>query len=413
MYSLQLNSEQLEIRDTVRDFVMREINPVALKAERLDACDRSLLMAQIDAASQLGLRTLALSEERGGAGADALTACIVTEELAAGDADIAAVLSETSRLAHLLFDRAMSDAQRDRFLPKFLGDDRFHLAIASHKGETDTRLGVNYHRPATFAAALKTVAVKSTGGEWIVNGAKDCVANAPVAALFAVLVAIPGHSGASVLLVPADAPGIAVRAHDQAWQHGACGDVAFKDCRVPAGNLLGDDAAALLTGADAAGRGNPLAQALNLGIGRAAYDAALDYAHLRVQGSRPIIEHQAIATILAEIAIRLEVARNAVWQASWAFDHPEAIADRSLSDLPLQTIAQVFTSEAVMKVAKDSAEIFGAMGVMRDMPLHKYIHDARVCQHSGDGNTDAKLRIAEQLAGYRRADKRAMALAGE
>jgi alkylation response protein AidB-like acyl-CoA dehydrogenase len=182
---------------------------------------------------------------------------------------------------------------------------------------------------------------------------------------------------------------------------------------VPAGNLLGDDAAALLTGADAPGRGNPLAQALNLGIGRAAYEAALDYAHLRVQGGRPLIEHQAIATKLAEIAIRLEIARAAVWQAAWASDHPEAIADRSLSDLPLQTIAQVFTSEMVMKAAKDAAEVFGAMGVMRDMPLQKYIHDARVCQHSGDGNTDAKLRIAEELAGYRRAGNGAMALAGE
>ena len=412
MYNLHLSSEQLEIRDTVRDFVTREIKPVALKAERLDVCDRSLLTDLLDQASQMGLRSLALSEERGGAGADALTSCIVTEELAAGDADITAVLSESSRLAHLLFDRAMTDAQGAALLPKFLGDDRYHLAFAGHEGGTDTRLGVNYHRPASAAAAVKTSAVKS-GGDWIVNGVKDCVANAPVAGLFAVLVNIPGRASASVLLVPADAPGVSVRAHDKAWLHGACGEVAFKDCRVPAGNLLGDDAAALLTGADAPGRGNPLSQALNLGIGRAAYEAALDYAHLRVQGGRPLIEHQAIATKLAEIAIRLEVARAAVWQAAWASDHPEAVADRSLSDLPLQTIAQVFTSEIVMKAAKDAAEIFGAMGVMRDMPLHKYIHDARVCQHSGDGNTDAKLRIAEELAGYRRAGNGAMALAGE
>jgi len=414
MYNLHLSSEQLEIRDTVRDFVTREIKPVTLKAERLDVCDRSLLTGLLDQASQMGLRSLALSEERGGAGADALTACIVTEELAAGDADIAAVLSESSRLAHLLFDRAMSDAQRDALLPKFLGGDRYHLAFAGHEPGTNTRLGVNYHRPMAAAAAVKTSAVKS-GGDWIVNGVKDCVANAPVAALFAVLVNIPGRASASVsvLLVPADAPGVDIHAHDNAWLHGSCGEVAFKDCRVPAGNLLGDDAAALLTGADAPGRGNPLAQALNLGIGRAAYEAALDYAHLRVQGGRPLIEHQAIATKLAEIAIRLEVARAAVWQAAWASDHPEAVADRSLSDLPLQTIAQVFTSEIVMKAAKDAAELFGAMGVMRDMPLHKYIHDARVCQHSGDGNTDAKLRIAEELAGYRRAGNDAMALAGE
>ena len=412
MYSLQLSPEQLEIRDTVRDFVMREVKPVALKADRLDLCDRSLLTDLLDQASQMGLRSLALSEERGGAGADALTSCIVTEELAAGDADIAAVLSESSRLAHLLFDQCLSDAQREALLPKFLSGDRYHLAFAGREPGTDTRLGVNYHRPVDTEVAVKTTATKSGNG-WIINGVKDCVANAPVAGLFAVLVQIPGRPTASVLLVPADAPGVSVRAHNKPWQHGTCGEVTLKDCGVPAGNLLGDDAAAVLTGAAAPGRGVPLAQALNLGIGRAAYEAALDYAHLRVQGGRPLIEHQAIGTKLAEIAIRLVVARAAIWQAAWASDHPEAISDRSLSDVPLTTIAQVFTSEMMVKAAKDAAEVFGAMGVMRDMPLAKYIHDARVCQHSGDGNADAMLRIAEELAGYRRADKRAMALAGE
>jgi hypothetical protein len=409
MYNLHLSAEQLEIRDTVRDFVTREIKPAALKADRLDVQDRSLLAAQIDAASQLGLRTLALSEALGGAGADALTSCIVTEELAAGDADIAGVLSETSRLAHLLFDRIMTDAQRDMFLPKFLTGDRFHLAFAG--AETDTRLGVNYHRPVSPEAAVQTTAVK-LGSDFIVNGVAYGVTNAPVAGLFAVLVDIPGK-GAGVLLVPADAPGVSVRAHDKAWHHGACGDVTLKDCKVPAGNLLGGNAAALLTGADAAGRGIPLFQALNLGIGRAAYEAALDYAHLRVQGGRPIVEHQAIATKLAEIAIKLEVARAAIWQAAWASDHPEAIADRSLSDLPLTTMAQVFTAETLLKATKDAAEVFGAMGVMRDMPLQKYVHDARVCLHSGAGNSDAKLRIAEVLAGYRRTTNGALAPAAE
>jgi hypothetical protein len=405
MYNLHLSAEQLEIRDTVRDFVTREIKPVALKASRLDVQDRSLLSAQIDAGAQLGLRTLALSEALGGAGADALTSCIVTEELAAGDADIAGILSETSRLSHLLFDRAMNDAQRDKFLPKFLSDDKFHLAFAGHEGET--RLGVNYHRPDVADAAVKTSAAKS-GGDYIVNGVKGAVANAPVAGLFAVLVTIPGRSSASVLLVPADAPGVSVRAHEKAWHHGACGEVTFKDCKVPVANLLGDDALTLL-GVDAAGRSNPLDQALNLGIGRAAYDAALDYAHLRVQGGRPLIEHQAIATKLAEVAIKLEVARAAIWQAAWASDHPEAVADRSLADLPLTTMTQVFVGETLLRATKDAAEVFGAMGVMRDMPLQKYVNDARVCLHSGDGVTDAKLRIAEMLAGYRRVSSGAMA----
>jgi alkylation response protein AidB-like acyl-CoA dehydrogenase len=413
MYNLHLSAEQLEIRDTVRDFVEQEIRPVVLKADRLDACDRRLPMELLNKASQMGLRTLALSEDLGGAGADHLTWCIVTEELAAGDADIAATLAETSRLGHLLFDQAMTGAQRDRFLPQFLADDRYHLAFADRETETETRLGVNYHRAAAVEPAVTTVAAKATSGEWIVNGVKDCVANAPIAALFAVLVTIPGRLGASVLLVPADAPGLTVRAHENAWRHGPRGDVTLKDCRVPASYLLGEEAAALLSGVDSPGRGVPLFQALNLGVGRAAYEAALDYARLRVQGGRPIVEHQAIGTKLAEIATKLEVARAIIWQAAWASDHSAAYADRSLSDLPLQTVAQVFTSEMMLKAVKDAAEIFGAMGVMRDIPMQKYVHDARICLHSGDGNSDAKLRIAEVLAGYQRPANSAMAIAGE
>jgi len=413
MYNLHLSAEQLEIRDTIRDFVTREIKPVVLKAERLEICDRRLPMQLMDRASQMGLRTLALSEDRGGAGADHLTCCIVAEELATGDADVAAALSTTSWLGHLLFDHVMNDAQRERFLLKFVSDDRFHLAFANHEAQTDTRLGVNYHRAAPPDVALETVAAKTASGEWTINGVKDYVANAPIAALFAVTVKIPGQPAPKVLLVSADAPGLIVRVHEKPWSHGCGGDVTFKDCRVPAGNLLGDDAAALLACINVLGDAMPLFQALNVGIGRAAYEAALEFAHLRVQGGRPLIEHQAIGTKLAEIAIRLEVARASVWQAAWASNHPEAIADGSLPGLPLQTVAQIFTSEMMVKATKDAAEIFGAMGVMRDMPLQKYIHDARVCQHSGNGNSDAKLRLAEAIAGFRRSAHLPMAIAGE
>ncbi|HVI15194.1 MAG TPA: acyl-CoA dehydrogenase family protein [Pseudolabrys sp.] len=411
MYNLHLSTEQLEVRDTIRDFVTREIKPVVLKAQRLEICDRRLPMQLMDQASQMGLRTLALSEDRGGAGADHLTCCIVAEELATGDADVAAALSTTSWLGHLLFDHVMNDAQRERFLLKFVNDGDFHLAFANHETQTDTRLGVNYHRPAPPDVALETVAAKAASGEWIINGVKDYVANAPIAALFTVTVKIPGQPVPKVLLVPADAPGLIVRVHEKPWSHGCCGEVTFKDCRAPADNLLGDDAAALL--ACFLGNAMPLFQALNVGIGRAAYEAALDFAHLRVQGGRPLIEHQAIGTKLAEIAIRLEVARASVWRAAWASDHPEAIADGSLPDLPLQAVAQIFTSEMMVKATKDAAEIFGAMGVMRDMPLQKYIHDARVCQHNGNGNSDAKLRLAEVIAGFRRSAHLPMALAGE
>jgi alkylation response protein AidB-like acyl-CoA dehydrogenase len=399
MYSLHLSAEQLEIRDTVRDFVAAEVKPRAIEPRRMEARERPLLTDVLDRAAQMGLRTLALSEEHGGAGADALTCCIVTEELAAGDPDIAAVLAQTATVAHELFDRLMTPEQRARFLPAFLADDRHHLALAEHESGRDAMLGINYHRPHG-APPFQTTAVRA-GNDWVINGGKHRVANAPVAKLFAVQVSTDA-GGTSTLLMPCDAPGLTVTESDSArrWQHGATGEIALKDCRVPADNLVGPEGQSPLV-ADS-GRRIPQSAALNLGIGRAAYEAALDYAQLRVQGGRRIIEHQAIGAKLADVAIRLEVARAAIWQAAWACDHPEAFADRSLADLPHSTIAQAFAAEALYHATKDAAECFGAMGVMKDMPLQKYVHDALICRNADAGPGEAKLRIAEALANFRR-----------
>src|SRR3954462_6196470 len=362
MYNLRLSPEQLEIRDTVRDFVVRDVKPHALRPERLEARTRPLLIDVLDKASQLGLRTLALSEDAGGAGADTLTSSIVIEELALGDPDVAAVLAQTSMLARLLFDRLMTREQRARFLPPFLADDRYQLALADLEPERDAVLGIRYHRPETSEPGVKTTAVRAAD-VWVINGVKDRIANAPLAKLFAVEVS-NGASGVSALLVPSDAPGLSVSESDRSghFHHGACGTVAFKDCRVPLENLIGAEGESPLDGNVT--RDLPQHQALSLGIGRAAYEAALDYAQLRVQGGRRIIEHQAIGTKLAEVAVRLEAARALGLRAAWAADNS---ADRSLSDLPHAAVARAYTAEAVYHATKDAAECFGAMGVMRDM----------------------------------------------
>ena len=99
MFSLQLSAEQIEFRDTVRDFANDVIKPVTLKADRLDLADRRLPMEVLDQASQMGLRALALAEDLGGVGADNLTCCLVVEELAVGDTDVAAVMAETALLS--------------------------------------------------------------------------------------------------------------------------------------------------------------------------------------------------------------------------------------------------------------------------------------------------------------------------
>jgi len=416
MYDLHLTAEQLEFRDTVRDFVESEVKPAATHPDRLQPFDKPILLDALDKAAQLGLRTLALSEEAGGAGADTLTTCIVMEELAAGDVDLAAVLARTSTLGHLLFDRLMTPAQRAACLSKFVEDDRYHLAYAGR--DPGAGIGWSYHRPLVEEAGGEPAAVKH-GAEWVVNGTAALVANAPLAKLFAVQVRTDsrktGTNGLSTLLIPRGAAGMTVRdpatafgqsssngSQMRSWFHGTGSEVAFKDCRVPADRLLGREGQDPIGAATETAGAVAVMAAVNLGVGRAAYDAAVEYAKLRRQGGRNIIEHQAIGTKLADCAIKLELARTLIWKAAWAADHPEAVADRSLSDLPLHTIARVYTAEAIQDVTLLAAECFGAMGVMRDMPLQKYVHDAMVFLHSEETDGAAKLGIAEAVAGYQR-----------
>src|SRR5262245_388131 len=199
MYDLRLSLEQLQIRDTVRDFVAEVIKPLALKPERMEARARPLLVGALDQASQMGLRTLALSEEQGGAGADNLTCCIVTEELAVGDPDVAAVLAQTATLAQALFDPQMTAEQRARFLAPFLAEERYHLALAEHEADRDAALGINYHRPQTSHTPFKTAAVHAGDG-WTLDGSKDRVVGASLATLFVVR-ASTGENGVATLLV--------------------------------------------------------------------------------------------------------------------------------------------------------------------------------------------------------------------
>ena len=407
MYSLKLTPDQLEFRETVRDFVENEVKPAALSPRRLEPFEKPLLKDALDKASQMGLRALALPEDAGGAGADALTLCIVIEELGAGDVDVAMVLGQTATLARTLFGRSMSPAQRSRFLPKFIEDDGYHLAYAGR--EPGAGLGWSYHRQA-IEEGSDPVAVKQ-GNDWVLNGELAFVANAPVAGLFAVQARTDqkktGMNGISTLLVPRGTPGLTIREPLKAtgqsirWHHGTGAGVVFKDCRVPADHLLGKEGQTPLGSGGEHALGTIAVAAVNLGVARVAYDAAVDYARIRRQGGRNIIEHQAIGTKLSDCAIRLELARNLIWKAAWAIDNAEA-AGEGAPVLPLHVMARVYTAEAAHEVTLLAAECFGAMGVMRDMPLQKHVHDAMVFLHSDDSDGAAKLAIAEAIAGYQR-----------
>ena len=249
----------------------------------------------------------------------------------------------------------------------------------------------------------------------MLNGTYAFVANAPLAKLIAVQVKTDaqavGLAGVQIVLVPAETLGMSVKEPAKVetdangeqyyrWFHGTGAAVSFKDCKVPAANVLAGRSQ-LFGAAAASGRGSPLVQALNVGLGRAAYEAAIDYARIRVQGGRPIIEHQAVGNILAEVAIRVETSRDLVWKAAYAADHPDDYA--SISALPLQTMAKAYVSHAIHEAALLAAECFGAMGVMKDMPQPHYVHNALVFVHSDTSNSTMKLRVAEAIADFKRA----------
>jgi len=415
MYNLHLTAEQLEFRDTVREFVQNEVKPAALHPTRLEPFEKPLLGDLLDDASRMGLRTLSLAESAGGAGADTLTTCLVLEELAAGDVDIAMSLGTTQGLARALFDGGMNDAQRSRFLPEFMDDARYHLALV--RGDAAVS-GWNYHRNDGLDTAGELTATKQ-GNAWTISGAVGFVPNAPIAKLFLVQVRTDpkksGRNGLTTLLIPRDTAGLTVGSESQAfggestagrsltrWHHGSGGEVRFDNCRIPSESVLGGENQSPFAAAVHDIRSDVQIAAINLGLGRAAYEAAVDYAKIRVQGGRPIIEHQAIGSILANIAIKLELARNQIMKAAWVADHPEAVADRSVSDLPLHTIARVYTAEAMNEVALGAAECFGAMGVMRDMPLQKYVHDSFIFLNGSGHDSATKLEIAEAIAGFER-----------
>lgn len=413
MFDLTLTPEQLEMRDTLREFAEREMKAAAIHPDRLQPFEKPVMTDLLGKAAQLGIRTLALSEEAGGAGADNLTTCIVLEELASGEVDVATILGTTATLGRSLFDTLMTAEQKSKYVKAFVEDDNYHLAFAGTTAEAG--LGWTYHRDAYDEGVVAPSAVKQ-GNDWVINGRVEAVSNAPLAKLFAVQVRTDskktGINGLSTFLIPRDTAGFKVHDTIKAfggpdntltrWHHGTAATIELKDCKVPAANVLGSIGGCPFADGKLLARNAVASAAISLGVGRASYDAAVDYAKMRRQGGRNIMEHQAIGTKIADCTIKLELSRNMVWKAAWALDHPEAVAGRSISELPLHVIARVASAEAVHEVTLLAAECFGAMGVMRDMPLQKYVNDGFIIAHSEDTDGAAKLQIAESVAGFER-----------
>lgn len=404
IFDLELTKEQVAIQRMVRDFTNRRIKPIALERDSIQDQGERIPWDVLKEASRLGLRTLALSRENGGGGADTLTCCIVTEELAVGDAGIAATIDQAFSFAHTWFDRAMTPEQRDRFLPDFLADANYYLAFCSH--EPDTDMGYDYFTDHIPNTGYKTTAAQDSRGYWVINGAKNFQTNATIAKLLVVMAQT--EKGPSAFLVPASTPGISRRPVDKVGRRlGDNAELFFNDVRVPPDHILGEPGkpAGGLGMGIGIGVGTPRFSVMALGIARAAYEAAVEFAKRRIQGGKPIIQHQLVGLALADMAVNLEVARTMNWKAAWACDHPEALGKEGVPDLPLGLMAKLFTSKVGFDIAVRALQLFGGMGILTELPMQKYVRDAVMFFHQPTMEVGA-LRIAEAVAGYQRSSTR-------
>jgi len=395
----QLTDEQLRWRDIARDFVEQVIRPDVLRRDRLPTAAERIPWDWIRAADELGLRTLGVSREFGGAEVDIMTMCIVGEELGVGDLGFAVIMDQCWKTAHLFKD-AMTEEQQQRFIPPFVADPEATTAI----GITEEDVGSDhqgYHDTPEIALHMSA---ERDGDDYVLNGTKRYISNGSMAKLYFIVARTDMtknlSEGGAVFVIPHDTPGCRVGFfHEKSSQRLATnGTFHLENCRVPASNLLvGEGMLSELRSKYLPGS-KAEAAATVLGVGRAAYEYALEYAKNRVQGGKPIIEHQAVALMLGRMAMLLDASRLQIWKAAW-------LADRHHSDARVHgLLAKVNASEVAFEVCRLSAEVLGGASIMYEHPVEKYMRDAASFLHSDGTNQICLLRAMRAIGAQDGAD---------
>jgi alkylation response protein AidB-like acyl-CoA dehydrogenase len=394
MFDVRLSEEQRQFQQLARDFAQNEIKPFAMKLDTETEWEKRVPWELLKKGSQLGFRTFVLSEENGGSGmSDHLTTCLVAEELAAGEIGTAYYFMLTARRARDWFEIRMTPEQKAYFLPKFLNDDLFFTTVCIH--EPDTDFGFDYFTETPEDAKYKTRAVEQPDGSWLINGAKNFQTVGYLSKLLVVGAQTP--AGPRAFLVEGNSPGLVRHPlHKMGRRVGDNAEIFFDDVRVPKGFIMPPSP----KGRTDMGTHMTIAS-LTLGLGRAALEETLQYCQERTAGGKLIIKHQAVGLYLAEMAMNLEAARRLIWTAAWLKDHPEAIAEGGVPDLPYEHMAMAFTGTAVQRLTEQGIELFGGMGIVQGMPIEKYVRDAIIQKHISFP-FPTRFKIAEALAGFKR-----------
>jgi alkylation response protein AidB-like acyl-CoA dehydrogenase len=373
-----LSDEQREIQLLAHTFAEEEIRPIAAELDEREEFPWDL----VKKAGELGLTTFAFPEELGGLGiTDELTNCIITEELAWGCGGVATVLGGT-HLASIPILLAGTDEQKQRVLkPIVQRNGLCAMALTEPEAGSDV-------------AAMTTTA-RREGDHYILNGAKRFITNGGIADLYVVFATVDraiGHRGVTAFIVPGDTPGVGGGKKEKKLgiRCSHTGEVLLDDVRVPAENRLGEEGSGFKLAMTMLDRSRPMVAAIALGIARAAYEYARDYAKERVQFGKPIANNQAIQFLLADMATKVQAARLMTWWSA-------KVTETGRPFLYESSMAKNFASDVAMEVTTDAVQIFGGYGYIREYPVEKLFRDAKITQIYEGTNQIQKIVVAQQI----------------
>ena len=375
---MSLSEEQTMIRDLARDFARNELAPHAAEWDRTGHFPE----AEITRLGELGLMGMLVPEEWGGAGADHVSLALVMEEIAAGDAGVSTTVNMQNCVVTKPVYEWGSEEQKQRYLRR--------LVSAELRGAfmlTEPHTGSD-------ASAIKTRA-RLEGNKYVLNGNKQFITSGTTAHLaicFAVTDESAGKRGISAFLVPTDAPGYKVlRTEVKLGQNSSdtC-QVALEDLELGPDMMLGEPGQGYRIALANLECGRIAIAVQALGIARAAYEAALEYAGERETFGQAIFEHQAVGFKLADMATELEAARALI-------HHAARLRDGGLPSIKEASMAKLFASEMAERVCSAAIQVHGGYGYLRDFPVERHYRDVRICQIYEGTSEIQRLVIARAI----------------
>jgi len=378
-----LTEEQTEVQKLARDFARAEIAPHSVEWDQKAFFEPSL----VKKLGELGFLGMMLPEEYDGLGTDTGTYLIALEEIAAADASVAVLMSVHNSLPTQMILRYGSAAQKDRFLKKMA------------RGEILGAFALSEPDAGSDASALSTQAVKD-GNSWILNGTKSWVTNGNTAGAILAMARTDktgfrrGARGIGAFIITPDMPGFNVGKKEDKLGLRASPTVqlTFDNMRVPAENLLGDEAQGFIYAMQSLDNGRLGIAAQAIGIARAALEHSVTYAAERKQFGKAIKEFEAIQFKLADMAMRVAASRALLHAAA-------AAKDRGQSVRQFSSMAKLMASETAMWVTTQAVQIFGGYGYVKDYPVERLMRDAKVTEIYEGTSEIQRIVIARALYG--------------